>query len=462
MNTIKIYFLSICACVFYACSSPKTLATHKVDVTISDTTSANDLSGPHFTKYELENHIINTIDTTDVLKSGFTGLVIYDLDAKELVCNYNADKYFVAASNTKLFTLYTCLKTLKDSIPALRYLETDSTFTFWGTADPTLMHPYFADGKVIDFLLSKSATKKIILANTENILPQYGPGWMWDDYSDYYQPEITAFPLYGNILWVSQDSFKTCYQPTYLLRDTSMCEDLKYIKRDLDKNHFTFPNRLSSTIYFDQEVPYKNASKLNPILLENILQKPVIEKKLPLSTDALTILSWPIDTVLRRMMQVSDNMLAEHLLLSAGMVATDTLSLPHTIKWVKSQLLNDIPQRPIWVDGSGLSRYNRFTPSSILYLLKKMYEEEQESRLFSLMAVGGNNGTLQSLYTNDNGPFVFAKTGSMTGVYNLSGYLITVKGKKLAFSFMNNNFEGSVSSVKKAVENILMKIRLNY
>nr|MBP6540039.1 D-alanyl-D-alanine carboxypeptidase [Saprospiraceae bacterium] len=59
-------------------------------------------------------------------------------------------------------------------------------------------------------------------------------------------------------------------------------------------------------------------------------------------------------------------------------------------------------------------------------------------------------------------PFIYAKSGSMTGVYNLSGYLITNSGRKMVFSFMNNNFEGKVSEIRKTVEKILMEIRMNY
>jgi D-alanyl-D-alanine carboxypeptidase/D-alanyl-D-alanine-endopeptidase (penicillin-binding protein 4) len=172
---------------------------------------------------------------------------------------------------------------------------------------------------------------------------------------------------------------------------------------------------------------------------------------------AIKLYSLPIDTLLRRMMKESDNMLAEHLLLASGMEVMDTLSSSETIKWSKTTLISDIPHKPIWVDGSGLSRYNKCTPSSILYLLKKMYREIDEKKLFSLLLEGGNL-TLKSMDATEIKPFVFAKTGSMTGVYNLSGYLITSKGKKLAFSFMNNNFNGKVSTVKKAVEKILLDV----
>lgn len=50
---------------------------------------------------------------------------------------------------------------------------------------------------------------------------------------------------------------------------------------------------------------------------------------------------------------------------------------------------------------------------------------------------------------------IMAKSGSMTGVYNLSGYIITSKGRVLAFSFMNNNFDVPIRDVRVAVAKIL-------
>ena len=122
----------------------------------------------------------------------------------------------------------------------------------------------------------------------------------------------------------------------------------------------------------------------------------------------------------------------------------------------------DLSQKPKWVDGSGLSRYNMMTPVSITELLKKMYSQYPEKRLFSLMSVGGVNGTIKGLYQNGQEPFMFAKSGTLSGAYNLSGYLISKSGRKLIFSFMNNNFNIPTSKVRKEVERILLLVREMY
>src|ERR1700677_4005798 len=57
-----------------------------------------------------------------ILNNHFTGFALYDLDDKKMIYELNDDKYFTPASNTKLYTFYTCLRMLHDSIPALKYV----------------------------------------------------------------------------------------------------------------------------------------------------------------------------------------------------------------------------------------------------------------------------------------------------------------------------------------------------
>jgi D-alanyl-D-alanine carboxypeptidase/D-alanyl-D-alanine-endopeptidase (penicillin-binding protein 4) len=90
-------------------------------------------------------------------------------------------------------------------------------------------------------------------------------------------------------------------------------------------------------------------------------------------------------------------------------------------------------------------------------LLQKIFIAYPQELILDIFPKGGESGTLKNNFKAKN-PYIVAKTGSMSNVYNLSGYLITKKGKWLIFSFMNNNFEIHTTQVKQEMEKILMNI----
>ncbi|HEY1008107.1 MAG TPA: D-alanyl-D-alanine carboxypeptidase, partial [Sphingobacteriaceae bacterium] len=111
------------------------------------------------------------------------------------------------------------------------------------------------------------------------------------------------------------------------------------------------------------------------------------------------------------------------------------------------------------VDGSGLSRQDLFTPRSMIRLCELIYDEFEgrEAELFDLLPQGGKTGTIRNYFKADK-PFVFAKTGTLSNNVNLTGYLVTKKGKRLAFSFMNNNYTQPTTDIRKEMDRILTAI----
>ena len=159
-------------------------------------------------------------------------------------------------------------------------------------------------------------------------------------------------------------------------------------------------------------------------------------------------------------MHRSDNFFAEQSLL---MVSNELLGVMNDAKIIDTLLktdFKDLPQKPRWVDGSGLSRYNLFTPQDFVFILNKMKNDFGMQRIKTILATG-NEGTLEGRFVADSN-FIFAKTGTLSGVVSLSGFLYTKKNKLLIFSCLVNNQNSSAGAVRKAVEKFIEGIRNNY
>lgn len=382
---------------------------------------------------------------------GFAGVMIYEPSTQKTWLKKNHEKLFIPASNVKILTLYACLKTLGDSLEAVRYIKQNDTLFIWGTADPTLLHPDFPASQTLGFLNSdKHKTIAFSKANYKG--PQYGSGWAWDDYNDYYQTELSALPIYGNIVRFKTMNGELEYSPkSQLLSVNNTLENSSIkIKRAVSENTFNVNfNLIKNNTAFSLDIPFI-VNNQTQLLSEAIGEEiKLIDKALPLQFQVLH--SQPVDTVYRRMMQISDNMLAEHLLLLAGNKLSPEMSTEMSIANLSERYFSFLPNQIKWIDGSGLSRYNLLSPESLVAILDKMITEFPKEKIFSYLASTNTEGTLKNTYKKNPIPYVFAKSGSMGAVYNQSGYIITKKGKLLIFSIMNNNFLGGFSYQKNKV-----------
>src|SRR5690625_6850129 len=121
------------------------------------------------------------------------------------------------------------------------------------------------------------------------------------------------------------------------------------------------------------------------------------------------------------------------------------MSTDRAIQYVKSIHLKGMPDAPVWVDGSRLSRYNLFSPRNMVFVLDKLYEEFPRERLFNLFAVGGRTGTLKNNYGGRT-PYIYAKSGTLSNNYTLSGYLITISANTLIFSIISQEHPSDLPS----------------
>jgi serine-type D-Ala-D-Ala carboxypeptidase/endopeptidase (penicillin-binding protein 4) len=401
-----------------------------------------------------------------ILNDHFTGFALYDPERKKMIATQLSDKYFTPASNTKLFTFYTALNLLKDSVPSLQYIEKGDSLIFWGMADPTFLHPDFKQPLVSKLIQSG---KKLFWANGNYKGDFYGTGWSYDDYNEYYQPEISELPVYGNVIRSSVINGKLVSTPSFntdsiffLVTDSTHQTGEFKLKRQISDNVFMQPAvQLPSS--YKQEIPFKISDKVVDKLLKLNIPNYVGMLKYQKPPDTKTLYNSPSDTIFKHMLQPSDNFIAEHLLLNCAVQSNLGLNTEAVIDYMIQHHLNDLPDKPQWVDGSGLSRQNLFTPRDMVRLCEKIYESAgSEKRLFDLLPQGGKSGTLKNQFKSETEPFVFAKTGSLSNNVNLTGYLKTKSGKTLIFSFMNNNYLRPTAEIRKEMERILTIVHQRY
>lgn len=133
-----------------------------------------------------------------VLQNANVGISLLDASTGKYIYNYQAEKYFIPASNTKIPTCYAAMKYLGDSLVSFQYAENDTAIIIYPGADPTLLHPDFSRQPGITFL--RNSSKPLYVTAQQWKDNAYGNGWVWDEYNESYMAERSALPVYGNII----------------------------------------------------------------------------------------------------------------------------------------------------------------------------------------------------------------------------------------------------------------------
>lgn len=415
-------------------------------------------------RQQMAKNVARFIKDSPVLNAHLIGFSLSDLDKKEVIYEKDADKYFIPASNVKLYTFYAGLKMLPDSIPSLRYLEQGDSLIFWGTGDPSFLKRRVQGDKVLNFL--SSSHRKLFFAPGRYTGNAYGQGWAWDDYNDDTQAEISELPVMDNLVAFQNERGKISIIPQHFndcfLKDSLMTGKDFSVLRKPGANEFHYPSK-SIPDNFIQLIPYQTGTATTLSLLKDTLHRDVQLISMVMPATAKTICNMKSEDVFREMLLPSDNFIAEQLLLVYANQFQQELSGTDAIRYILDQYLKDLPQKPRWVDGSGLSRMNLFSPADMVMILQMIDKEVNDrDKLFSMLPAGGQRGTLKNAYPKTDHPFVFAKTGTFSNNYSQSGYLLTKKGKTLVFSLMNNNFMGPIAEIKAEMARLMGYIHEKY
>ncbi|NJK89645.1 MAG: D-alanyl-D-alanine carboxypeptidase/D-alanyl-D-alanine-endopeptidase [Myxococcales bacterium] len=169
--------------------------------------------------------------------------------------------------------------------------------------------------------------------------------------------------------------------------------------------------------------------------------------------------SSPLADIVSLLNKYSNNFIAEQILKTLG---AEMLEAPGS--WEKginmvSRFLVEIgaPAGSFRLgNGSGLNDVNRVTPALVTDVLAHMYRRfDLRPEFVASLAVAGQSGTIGSRFADTPAVSrIRAKTGTLTGVSTLSGYVVTRTEEVLAFSIMMNNYDGSARDIWRVQDRI--------
>lgn len=172
------------------------------------------------------------------------------------------------------------------------------------------------------------------------------------------------------------------------------------------------------------------------------------------------ITSSSLDIILKYMNKISSNFIAEQLLKTlgaekSGAPGSTASGLKVVHEWLDAHGLANAGMEIH--NGSGLANGTRISPRDFTALLVHVYRDPRIRWEFvSSLPIAGVDGTLRSRMRN--GPaeaLVRAKTGSIDGVYGVSGYAVMPDGKMAAFSVLANDLRASGGSVRRAIDAVI-------
>jgi PBP4 family serine-type D-alanyl-D-alanine carboxypeptidase len=185
----------------------------------------------------------------------------------------------------------------------------------------------------------------------------------------------------------------------------------------------------------------------------------VIEPTMGVRTPIATRTSPPLSVIGAYFMKVSQNFVAETLFKTLGAVVKGQGSASAGRSVVLETLQSwGVPADAIVMrDGSGLSRYNYVTTGAIATVLTRMWTNDALRGPFAAtLPVAAHDGTLSNRMKDTwLDAHVQAKTGTISNVRSLSGYLETKSGERVVFSIIGNHFTVPSSQIDAIAEKAL-------
>jgi len=438
------------------------------------------------------------------------GVAVQSIDSGDTVFALNAAKLMMPASNMKILTLaavaerlgwdYTFETRLMTSAPIEDGILKGDLIVV-GSGDPTIGHRAAdtGNGRLFEAWaeqLVNAGIRRIDgrLIGDDNAFDDDGveAGWVWDDLAYSYAAPIGALTYDSNAVELVVRPATTAGDIAQLAvrpADSGLIVE-NHVTTSPPGGQFSLDLRRgpgTSRLVARGAVPVGTAEFARTVSVDNptdffvtALQRALVGHGITISGPALDIdamtpppdlsacrvlishRSAPLSTLAVPMMKLSLNLYADTLLKVLGASAGETGTVETGRQVVRSVLQSwgIAADGVVLSDGSGLSRYNFVTVETLVSALRHVAREPRHAVPFeSTLPVAGQDGTLANRMkgTAAEGN-AHAKTGSMTGVRGLSGYVRTRDGERLAFAMLANNFNIPSARIDAAADRAIEQL----
>jgi len=421
------------------------------------------------------------------------GVEVVSMTTGKRVYERNAHHLFVPASCLKMMTGAAALhilgpdhrfetKILTDGRVASKSIK--GNLYLQGGADPELAVCDLEE--LISYLRARNIEKiegNLYVDHTFFDEVSQGPGWMWDEGDERWNAPMSGLMLNHSCIdvWVKPSEqqgqapcVSLCPATSYVTLQNravtdaqadNLCVQRRWMRRE---NVIEVTGQISSAeepLHFTLSVedPHLYAGYVfrDMLLKAGIVVRGKIGVKVVPPGAAAVVLgahaSRPLSLLVEEMMKSSDNLYADCLFKAMG---ARQFGVPGT--WQKGaqavrEFLRTVVDvdKMVVLDGSGLSRYNLISAHQCATFLSWVHTHFGcKGEFLSALPIAGRDGTLIHRMEQVEGK-VRAKTGTMTGISSLAGYITTDGGEVLAFCILQSGFTEKASVYKAAVEDAI-------
>ncbi|MEH1774810.1 D-alanyl-D-alanine carboxypeptidase/D-alanyl-D-alanine endopeptidase [Nostoc sp.] len=431
---------------------------------------------------------IDAVINRPLFSRGRWGILIQPLSTGPTLYSRDAQKYFTPASNLKLLTTAAALQELGANfrIRTSIYQNSNGVLRVVGRGDPSLSDTELQ--KLAQQLKQKGITQIQQLSADDSYIQGdiVNPTWQWEDVQSSDGVPVSSFILNKNIF-----SFKLVPQAVGKSLQVVWIDPGEAKQWRIINQSVTVPQNQPSYVNVTRELSgtvLRIQGQLTTNSEESLIDLPVVDPnyyflrrfRTALATKKITlgqtlvvnggvnqqeiafVESPPLAELLAETNLNSNNLYAEALLRALAVKKTrlkNQTSADVGLEVVKASLtkLGVDPANYILVDGSGLSRRDLVTPEAFVQTLRGMAKTPTAYIYRASLPVAGKSGTLKGRFQGTPAEgIVQAKTGTLTGVVSLSGYMNAPKYEPLVFSIIVNQSDQSATVVRQAIDEVVV------